>query len=237
MMRARRTLAAALGALALACSTRQDDANDTAAAAGGAATDTAAGAVSADPDANVAGTGVPAGYTGRTDDAKRNIADASYTRSGNTWEVRTGPAHVVWAPKDSASGTYTARARFEQLEAPTHPEAFGVIFGGSDLSGAGQRYGYFVVRGTGEYLVRVREGAETRTVAAWTPNQAVPKQNAQGAATYDLAVQVRPDSVRFLVNNTAVASVPKSAVPTDGIVGLRINHNLHVRTGPVVVER
>ena len=74
-------------------------------------------------------------------------------------------------------------------------------------------------------------------MSAWTPSSAIPKQNAQGAATYDLAVQVQGDSVRFVVNGAPVATVAKSAVPTDGIAGLRINHNLHVKTGPVVVEK
>ena len=46
----------------------------------------------------------------------------------------------------------------------------------------------------------------------------------------DLAVDVAADSVRFLVNNRQVHAAQRSAIPTDGQVGLRINHalNLHV---------
>jgi hypothetical protein len=180
---------------------------------------------------------VPSGYLARTDRANAQIADAKYALSGGAWEVRTGPAHIVWAPGDTASGTFTVTSHFDQLEAPAHPEAYGLIFGGRDLNGDGQRYGYFLVRGTGEYLIKVREGATTRTVKDWTASPAVPKQDAQGKASYDLGVRVRGDSVRFLVNGATVAAVARSAVPTDGVAGLRINHNLHVRARPVAIAK
>jgi hypothetical protein len=237
-----RTLAAvtAVTIAVTACSpgTRNTAQTDTTAAAPDTAAAGAAAGAAADTDVAAAGaTGLPAGYTGHTDRAGTNIADAKYVVRGDSWEVTTGPAHIVYAAKDSANGSYTATARFEQLQAPTHPEAFGLFVGGRDLDGPGQRYTYFLVRGTGEALVKVREGAQTRDVLAWKPNAAVSKADASGRATYRLAVRVGADSVRFLVDDKPVAAVAKSAVPTDGIAGLRINHNLHVRTGPVEVTR
>lgn len=234
-MRAVWTMGAA--AMLVACSADTKDAGlDTAAPAIGADTGSA---MTADPNANVAGaTGVPGGYTGRTDRATDNIADAKYAANGATWEVTTGPAHIIHAAKDNASGNYTASARFEQLEAPAHAEAFGLFVGGSNLDQDTQRYTYFVVRGTGEYLVKTREGADTKDVIGWTASPAVPKQDASsGKATYNLAVRVAADSVRFLVNDKQVAAVAKAAVPTDGVAGLRINHNLHLGVTPVTISR
>ena len=191
--------------------------------------DTAAGALADDPDRATAGQGVPSGFMGRTDRTTQNIADASYTaRGGGRFEVKTGPAHILWAAEDTARGAFTVATTFEQLEAPTHPEAFGIFIGGRDLDGDDQTYTYLVVRGTGEYLIRVREGSGTRTVAPWTANEAIPKQDAGGRATYRLAIRAAADSVRFLVNGRQVTAVPSGTVPTDGIYGLRINHNLHV---------
>ena len=43
-----------------------------------------------------------------------------------------------------------------------------------------------------------------------------------------LTVEVGADQVRFLVNDTEVATQPRSAVDTDGIAGLRVNHFLNV---------
>jgi len=225
----------AVAALLEACAKKDENAAPPADTSAAPAAAPAASAASADPDRSAGGSGVPAGYVGRTDRAGQNIADAKYTVNGSTWEVTTGPAHIVYAAKDSARGTYTATAVIEQLEAPRHPEAYGIFIGGQNLDQPSQRYTYFVVRGGGEYLVRVRDGEQTRTIADWKASDAVPKADEAGKATYQLTARVGADSVRFLVNDRPVMAVAKSAVPTDGIAGVRINHNLHVRVEPVVV--
>lgn len=193
-------------------------------------------AMGSDPDVNVTGGAIPAGYTARTDKSDAPISGASYTASGGAWEVRTGPPHIIYAAKDTASGNYTVSATVEQLEAPTHPEAYGLFIGGRDLDGPGQTYTYFLVRGGGDLMVRVREGDKTRDVIKWTPNADVPKADASGKGTYALAATVAGDAVKFSVNGKEVASVAKAGLPTDGIAGMRINHNLHVRATPVAIK-
>lgn len=225
-------LAAALAAVACGGSKQSRSTDSQTAATTGAAP-----ASERDPDVAQAGTGLPAGYQGRVDRPSMKLTDASYTVSGNRWEVRTGPAHIIWAPRDTASGSYAASATFEQLEAPRHPEAYGLFIGGSALDQPNERYTYFLVRGTGEYMVRVRDGAGTKTIRDWTASSAVPKADAAGKATYHLTVKVGADSVRFLVDDKPVTAVATSAVPTSGIVGLRINHNLHVATQPPTITR
>ena len=217
-----------LAASALACAKGEDAATDTSAAAATAGSD---------PDIATGGQGVPAGYVGRTDRETVNITDASYTATGNRWEVKTGPAHIVYAAKDSATGSYTVSTTVDQLAAPAHPEAFGLFIGGQNLDQPTQKYTYFVVRGTGDYLVKVRDGSDTRDVVKWTASDAVPKQDASGKATYRLSAQVMADSVRFMVNDAPVATVAKSAITTDGVAGLRINHNLHLTVQPVEIRK
>ena len=191
-----------------------------------------------DPDKSVTGTGVPAGYVGLTDKPDAKISDAKYSVANGHWEIQTGPAHIVYAAKDIGNGTYTATATFDQLQKPTHPEAYGLFFGGQNLDASSQRkYAYFLVRGTGEYLIKVRDGDKTTSVKEWTASPAVPKEDASGRATYMLAVQVTADSVRYLVNGKGVAATSKTAVPTNGIAGLRVNHNLHIRVTPVALTR
>jgi hypothetical protein len=188
-----------------------------------------------DPDRNAGGGALPSGYTARTDRPDADISGAKYVTAGNDWEVTTGPPHIIYASKDLGNGNFTARATFEQLEKPTHPEAYGIIVGGRDLDKDSQAYTYFLVRGTGDVAIKVREGAQTRDVIRWTPSADVPKEDASGKARYDLAVQVTNDAVRFSVNGKQVASVSKAGLPLDGIVGARINHNLHVKVTPVSV--
>jgi hypothetical protein len=134
------------------------------------------------------------------------------------------------------NGSYTASATIEQLETPQHPEAYGIFIGGRNLDQGTQTYTYFIVRGTGELAVKVREGTGTRDVIKWTPSADVPKADASGKAKYDLSAQVTGDAVKFSVNGKQVASVSKAGLPTDGVAGLRINHNLHVRVTPVSVK-
>jgi hypothetical protein len=211
-----------------ACAKKQDTTSDSAAAS-----------VAAAQDADVAaqGNGAPAGYSVVTDDSTAKVTSIRYVPSSGNLDVTTGPAHIVYAPNDTASGVYTASATINQLEAPRHPEAYGVFVGGRDLDKPSRTYTYFVVRGTGEFLVRTRDGAKTNNVVSWSANSAVPKADSVGKATYRLAVRVAGDSVRFLVNDKQVAAVKAGTVPTDGVAGLRVNHNLHVLTSPVSISR
>lgn len=233
--------AAALTVIAAACGGSKAAPADSAAAPAAATSSTDTGAMvahDADPDRAVAGAGLPSGFTAVTDKPDADIANAKYTVQGDRWEVQTGPAHIIYSSKDAASGQYAVSASFEQLAKPRHPEAYGLFFGGSNLQDrAKQRYGYFLVRGTGEYLIKTRDGTQTKPVVEWTASPNVPKEDASGKQTYDLKVHFAPDTAHFLVNGKLVAAVPKSELPTDGVAGLRINHNLQVSVTPVKIER
>ena len=122
-------------------------------------------------------------------------------------------------------------ASFTQTEPSGHPNAYGLFFGGSDLSGATQGYSYFVIRQGGEFLVTKRMGDETSAVVDWTAHDAINDLDDQGRSSNTLAVEVGSSQVRFLVNGTEVTSQPRSAVDTDGITGLRVNHLLDVHIG------
>jgi hypothetical protein len=172
--------------------------------------------------------GLPAGYLGVADEGQ-DIKDATYRQSEGRWIITTGPAHIMYSPADTLTGVFTVASTFDQMEAPTHPEAFGLFVGGADLDKPTLSYTYFVVRGTGEFLVRVREGSSSRDVIGWTASPAIVKQGAGGQARYRLAIQVRGDSVRFMVGGKPVAAIKSGSVPTNGIAGLRINHNLKLK--------
>jgi hypothetical protein len=133
------------------------------------------------------------------------------------------------------NGNYTASATFEQLEKPMHPEAYGIFIGGRDLDKPTQAYTYFIVRGTGELAVKAREGDAARDVLKWTASPDIPKQDENGKVRYDLAVKVTSAGLKFIVNGKEVASLSQSGLPTQGIAGIRINHNLHVKVTPVTI--
>ena len=142
-------------------------------------------------------------------------------------------AAIFWQPSDTASGNYTISASFTQTKPSDHPNAYGLFFGGSSLSVDNQQYSYFVIREGGEYLIKKRMGDETPDVVGWTANSAINDLNADGRATNVLSVEVGSSQVRFLVNGTEVSSQPRSAVDTEGITGLRVNHQLDVHIGDI----
>lgn len=192
----------------------------------------------ADSDRTASGAGLPAGYSVAFDHANSKATDVSYSeKEPGRWEVTTGPAHILFSPGDTAANKYSVSATFEQLQAPSHPEAFGVFVGGSNLNSPAAKYTYFIVRGDGKYMVKVRDGASTRTVTDWTAHASVPKQDASGKGLYGIKVAVNGKTADVSVNGAPVATISGKDIPLNGIAGVRINHNLHLIVTPISVIR
>jgi hypothetical protein len=188
-----------------------------------------------DPTKKVAGGALPAGWMGRTDRATDKLTDAKFVEMGSGYHVTSGPAAIYWNPKTVTSGPFVASTTMTQTKAPTHPEAYGIFFGGKDLDTPTQEYAYFIIRGDGKFMVNHRAGAEVHKVVPWTDNPAINKADASGKATNKLTVDAsKPDSVRLLVNDKQVHAL---AIKASGLVGLRVNHNLDVHVGDLTVTK
>jgi hypothetical protein len=191
----------------------------------------------ADPDKKVAGGGtLPSGWKGRLDSGDKTLAGVKAMQMGGGIHFQTGPAGIYYKPADTMTGAYEAHATFTQLAPAAHPEAYGLIIGGADLDGAGQKYTYFIVRQDGKFMVKRRAGAATPTVADWTDSAAIKKPDSAGKMTNTLAIEVGTDKVRFLVNGTEVTSVDAATVDTAGTAGLRVNHNLNLHVEGFAVK-
>jgi hypothetical protein len=179
---------------------------------------------------------LPAGWTVRVDRANASAADVKFWNMAPGWHATTGPAAILYNPANTASGEY--RLESESFLFPgEHAEGFGVFFGGKDLDKDTQAYTYFLIRKDGQFIVKAREGAATRTLIPWTANAAiVPHDGSKETAKNTLAVQVGKDAVNFIVNGQQVGSVPRAQMATDGVVGLRINHRLNVHITTLTVE-
>jgi hypothetical protein len=203
-----------------------------------AAAPLAAQAKAADPDKKVDGGALPGGWEGRTDNASAKLSDAKFVAPpGGGYFITSGPAAIYWRTTDKVTGPFTATTTIHQLKAPAHPEAFGIFFMGKSLATADQNYAYMLVRGDGKVMVKHRAGKDVHTIIDWTDNAAVGKQDANGASANTLTVDAsRPDSVRLLVNGKQVAAIEGSHLGgTDGVVGLRVNHNLAVHVAELTV--
>ena len=70
--------------------------------------------------------------------------------------------------------------------------------------------------------------------------KAILKYDARGEASTAknvLAVEVGPESVRFLVNGQEVTTLRRTDVDTDGVVGLRVNHGLNVHVATLKLQK
>jgi hypothetical protein len=175
------------------------------------------------------------GWHGKTDSGRADINDLSFREMGGGFHVTTGPHAIFWNPSNTGSGTYTLSATFTQTKASSHPNSFGLFFGGQDLSGDGQRYTYFLIREDGQFLIKKRMGGNTENLTSgWAAHSAVNALE-DGRMSNTISVEVGASNVRFLSNGTEVASLPKAGLDVDGIAGVRFSHQLDVHVGNFMV--
>lgn len=140
-------------------------------------------------------------------------------------------AAVFWNPANTAIGNYALKGTFTLNKSTGYLEYYGLIFGGSNLEGAGQDYLYFVITDDGTWLIKRRNGSAAEELSAKTPSPALKKPDASGKCTNTLEVRVMSDKIDLVINGTVVHSLSKTgpAAKTDGIYGMRINHHLDVQ--------
>ncbi len=165
--------------------------------------------------------------------------DIKFVTMGKGFHATNPKAAVYYNPANTATGAYTLKASFKLMKPSGHPNYYGLVFGGSNLDGAQQNYLYFVVAQNGMWLIKGRDGDATSNVAPKTANDAVKKPDAEGQSVNELEVRVGADKVDFVVNGAVVHSAPKSGplAKTDGIYGIRVNHQLEVHIEGLSIKK
>ena len=165
--------------------------------------------------------------------------DIKFVTMGTGFHATNPKAAVYWNPANKAMGTYTVKGTFKLMKPSGHPNYYGLVFGGSGLDGAQQNYLYFVVAQNGMWLIKGRDADGPTNVTPKTANDAVKKPDASGESTNALEVRVGADKVDFVINGTVVHSAPKSGAlaKTDGLYGIRINHQLEVHIDGLALSK
>ena len=203
-------------------------------------------AAQADPDRAAGGGGIQVkGWHGRTDRSEQKISDVKFVQMGTGFHLTGGPHAILWSGDNKATGDYTVKARITKTpkSTSTHEESYGLFIGGSDLNGPKQNYLYCVVFGSGNVMVRHRDGGDTHTLLGKTAVPAATKMGERGA-TDEIAMYVKGGKVGCSVNGTEVFSAaasdmigPGKLVSTDGVFGIRASHNLDLHVeGPTVTK-
>ena len=173
---------------------------------------------------------VPDGYQVVLDRADRTAADFRVQVSPTGLRLNTAAAGIVFRPGDRVEeGPYSVSAVFTEVAARQgHREGYGLFVGGSDLSGPGQRYTYFLVRGDGRYLIKTRSANLTRDLSdEWVSSEAV-SLAANADTTNALSIHVAEGRLRFHCNGKQVAELPEKGLVPHGVAGIRVNHHLDV---------
>jgi hypothetical protein len=169
-----------------------------------------------------------------------NTPDIEFTPMGTTgFRYVGGPAGTLWVPGQTASGNYTLAATFTQNTRASHASFYGLVFAGSNLGEATQRYLYFQVAQNGTFLIKERTGEDTAELEGGeTMHEAVRVPAEGGSAVNQLEVRVTGDAVSFVVNGTVVRTAPRTGVfaMMDGAVGARVNHVLDVTVSDFRVQ-
>ena len=187
----------------------------------------------------------PAGWTMRVDRSTNaadpdKSTDVKFTRMGPGFHVTTGPAVVLWSPDSSATGVYTLKGTFHLMKPSGHVNYYGLVFGGGNLDGPRQNYLYFLVGQNGTYVVKHRAGdTMTHDVQPRTPHAAIAKPSDAGNSVNNLEVRVGSDKIDYVINGTVVHTTPKAGMTarTDGVWGVRVNHELDVHVEKLGVAK
>lgn len=184
---------------------------------------------------------VPQGWEIRTDQPMDDLEISDDPESGDLyfvnmtpgWHITTGPRAIFWHPEFQASGVYKVRTKLHLFDPEgRNREGYGLFFGGKNLKQDDQQYIYFLLRNTGDYLIKLRTGDQTSLIKDWTSSDVINvyREDSESSEENNLEVSIQNDVMHFFINDTKVFEISTDGLDTDGTFGLRVNHavNLHV---------
>ena len=154
----------------------------------------------------------PQGWKVRVDRSQNaqdpdNTPNLVFKAMGKGLHVKGGPAGTFWNPANTATGNYTLKATFNLQEPSSHPNYYGLVFGGSDLDAPTQAYAYFVIAQNGTFQVRQRQGESVTDVVA------APGQRGRAAAGRQRPVVEHARSARGRRHRVATSSTAPWCIP------------------------
>jgi hypothetical protein len=178
-------------------------------------------------------------------DRSANAADPDapgavrFSAQGSGFHAVTPQAAVFWNPANVATGNYTLKGTFTLVRPSNHTNYYGLVFGASGLEGPKQTYLYFTVAQDGTWLIKQRVGDVRTNDVARAAHAAVKTPDAKGTSTNLLEVRVTAGKIDYAVNGTVVHSTPRTGLTanTDGIYGMRVNHQLEVRVDGLALSK
>lgn len=168
-----------------------------------------------------------------------SAADVWFVNMTPGWHITTGPAGIFYHPANTVEGNKRLESNIYYFDPKGRDhEAYGIFVGGQNLDSDEISYDYFVLRNTGEFLVKRRAGSETSITHPWTSHEAIEVfgPESEGNVANKLGMEVHDEEVAFFINDAEVLRLPRDEINTDGVFGLRLNHHVNVHVSTLAVE-
>lgn len=184
--------------------------------------------------------GMPPGWRAITDTPGEYVAEGIEPNAGARynfvsmapgWHITTGPGTLLFDPLVRASGNFRVETELFLFPNPSD-QPVGLFVGGMGLDGPLSDIQWFgvLVRRDGAAAVIHNHGMEHHPITPYLRLDSLPPHPISSSQRITLAVDVRPDSVRFSVNRAQVGALPRGDLPLAGPFGFRVGQelNLHV---------
>ena len=184
----------------------------------------------------------PTGWLVRSDStaAGSNRDSVHLVYRGRGYHLASGPASVVWTPKNVARGTFILESiMFSGRSGSTFPEGFGVFLGGRNMATPRAQYTEFLVRNDGFYAVLQHVGSRIVKLKDWTPVAGITqhKGGRDESVRNTFRVIVDDKSVQLVVNRTLVTSFLRSTFQPDGEYGVHIGAKQLIQVETLGLEK
>ncbi len=190
---------------------------------------------------------VPNGWEWRFDKAGADVnvgsdsesADVFFVNMTPGWHITTGPAGIYYHAENKAEGDFTLDSKIYLFDTKgRNREAFGLFIGGQGLKSDDQSYIYFLLRNTGEFLIKKRTGSETSTIKGWTKTDAMTMftEETESTAENNFQVKVAGNEIIFSLNGEVLSSMEKGELNTDGHYGFRVNHSINLHISSLILS-
>ncbi|MBC8087234.1 MAG: hypothetical protein H7Z40_08195 [Phycisphaerae bacterium] len=184
----------------------------------------------------------PAGWLVRRDSAAGGATGDSvlFLHRGKGYYLQSGPASIVWSPKNVARGTFVLECTlFSGKSGSTFPQPFGVFLGGRNMGTPRAEYTEFLVRNDGFYAVLHHVGPKVVTLKDWTTITGI---NPHGGGRDEsvrntFRVVVDDNLVQLVVNRSLAASFLRSTFLPDGEYGVHIGAKQSIQVESLGLEK
>ncbi|MDQ6612247.1 MAG: hypothetical protein M3Y64_07420 [Gemmatimonadota bacterium] len=182
----------------------------------------------------------PVGWMVQAEPASMGIKDTvRLVNMAPGWHMTSGPAALLWNPKDVVHGVFVATALL-YLGPPRTGDlpGYGMFFGGRNMGTPAASYFEFLVRNDRRYSLRKHDGAKVTVLKDWSDLAGIGQHQGQHDHIVRNVFRIVADAnmVQLMVNRMVALALPRKDLPPDGTFGMRIGASQEMTVDELGIE-